>query len=168
MHHTRAALLDLVIPGAGQVAQGRRGAALLFFVPTLLLALAVIGLYVSGGTTGLLAFAVTPGVLPALAIVNIALAAWRILAVVDALRRTDRPRRATAIVAVATLLLVVAPHAWLGYTIAATSDFLDSTFAAGPGDAPTETDPPDLVGAIPDPNEGYPEPSDWNDPEASL
>src|SRR4051812_39188211 len=169
MHHTAAGLLDLVVPGVGQAIQGRRRAALLFFVPTLLLGLAILGLYLTGGSTGFLAFVVTPGVLPALAIVNIALAAWRLLAVFDAVRRTERPRFAAGIVGTATLLLVIAPHLWLGSTIAATSDFLDSMFAGAPSaNDPVETDPPDLVGAIPPPLEGYPEPSDWYDPSESL
>src|SRR3954469_807760 len=163
MHHTAAALLDLVIPGAGQAIQGRRRAALVFFLPTLLLVLGVVALYAGGGTTGILAFLVTPGVLPAVAVVNIVLAIWGLLAVADAVRESDRSGRVVAIVGTATLVLVIAPHVWLGYTIAATNDFLDSMFASGPDKIATETDPPDFVGSVPDPNQGYPEPSDWFD-----
>src|SRR4051794_26518359 len=159
MHQTRAALLDLLIPGAGQAIQGRRRAALVFFVPTFLLVLGVLALYAGGGTTGMLAFLVTPGVLPALALVNVLLAAWRLLAVADATRQSARSAGVVAVVGTATLLLVIAPHVWLGYTIAATNDFLDSMFASGPGEVATETDPPDFVGSVPDQNGGYPEPS---------
>lgn len=141
---TAAAILDLVLPGAGHLLLGRRRAALLFFTPIALLIAAFLGMYVSGGFTAILAFAVTPGVLPALAIVNIALAIWRLAAGADATRVTPKPWLAIGVVGPAMLVLVLVPHLWLGSTIAATSDFLDSTFANGPEetDAPLDTPPP--------------------------
>ena len=136
-----AAFLGILIPGAGHALIGRRRAMLLFLVPVVLLTAAVLGYYAGGGLTAVLAFAVTPGVLPALAVINIALAAWRVAAGVDAARATKRPGLAIAVLGPAILLLVVAPHLWVGTTIAATNDFLDSMFAGG--DTPTETEPPD-------------------------
>src|SRR5439155_22292320 len=45
----------------------------------------------------------------------------------------------------AILVLVLLPHLWIGSTIAATNDFLDSTFASDPAssDDPNGTDAPD-------------------------
>jgi LCP family protein required for cell wall assembly len=141
---TAAALVDLLVPGLGHLMLGRRRAALLFFAPFALLLLALGAMYVAGGFTELLAFAVTPGVLPALAVINIVLAIWRIAASVDATRVTARPWLAIGVVGPAMLILVLVPHVWLGSTIAATSEFLDSTFANGPEqtEAPDDTPPP--------------------------
>jgi LCP family protein required for cell wall assembly len=156
-----AALLDLVAPGLGHLLLGRRRAALLFFAPFALLIAALVGAYAAGGFTAILAFVVTPGVLPALAVVNIALALWRLAAAFDATRITARPWLAIGVVGPAMLILVLVPHVWLGSTIAATSDFLDSTFAND--NAPQETDQPDDTpppGWTFDPgDEGTPEPT---------
>jgi LCP family protein required for cell wall assembly len=158
---TAAALLDLVLPGAGHLLLGRRRAALLFFAPIALLIAGLVGIYAAGGFTAILAFVVTPGVLPALAVVNIALAVLRLGAGVDATRRTSRPWLAIGVVGPAMLILVLVPHVWLGSTIAATSDFLDSTFANGPEetDAPLDTPPPGWTFDPGDDEEGTPAPS---------
>lgn len=134
-----AGLLELVIPGSGHLLLGRRRAALLFFAPVALLALGLIALSMQGGFTAILAWVVTPGILPLLAVINILLAIWRLAAMVDATRSTPSPRMALALLTPAAFLLVLVPQVWLGSTIAATSDFLDSTFANGP----EETEPPD-------------------------
>jgi LCP family protein required for cell wall assembly len=142
-----AGLLSLLVPGAGHAIVGRRVAALVFLVPVALLVVAALGYYLGGGEIKVLAFIVTPGVLPALAIVNIALAAWRLAATVDAARRTPHPGLVAALLAPAVMVLVIAPHVWLGSTIAATNDFLDSMFASADEPAPTEepliTPPPE-------------------------
>jgi LCP family protein required for cell wall assembly len=163
---TAAAVLDLILPGAGHLLLGRRRAALLFFAPIALLIAALLGLFASGGFTAILAFVVTPGVLPAIALVNIALAVWRLAAGFDATRRTARPWLAIGVVGPAMLILVLVPHLWLGSTIAATSDFLDSTFANGPEetDAPLDTPPP---GWTFDPNDGENSPAP-SGPDATL
>jgi LCP family protein required for cell wall assembly len=136
----------VLVPGAGHAILGRRLAALVFFLPVALLVVAALGYYFGGGEFKFLAFIVTPGVLPALAVLNVVLAAWRLAAAADAARRTSRPLLAAAVLAPAAMLLIVAPHVWLGSTIAATSDFLDSTFASAsdpqPTEEPWETPPP--------------------------
>ena len=140
-----AGLLGLLIPGAGHAFVGRRRAALVFVAPLVAL-LGVAGfLYLQGGLAGLVAFVVTPGVLPALAVLNVAALGWRIVAGVDAARRTTRPWPTAALMGAAIFLLVLLPHVWIGSTIAATSDFLDSTFASNPEltDDPNATEPPD-------------------------
>ena len=144
-----AGFLGLMLPGAGHALLGRRREMALFFVPILLMLAGLAGLYAGGGLTAILAFAVTPGVLPLLAVVNIALAIWRVAAGFDAVRRSTRKQLALAVLGPASLLLVVVPHVWLGSTIAATDDFLNSMFASGPepseaayGNEPEETIPP--------------------------
>lgn len=139
-----AGFLELVIPGAGHLLIGRRRAALLFFAPIALLALGLLALYVQGGFTAILAWVVTPGVLPILAGINVGLAVWRIAASLDATRATNRPSLGLAVVLPAAFLLVLVPQTWIGSTIAATDDFLNSTFANGPEetDAPDDTPPP--------------------------
>jgi LCP family protein required for cell wall assembly len=139
-----AGLAELVIPGSGHLLIGRRRAALVFFLPVALLALGLAALYVQGGGTAILAWAVTPGVLPLLAVINIGLATWRIAASLDATRAVRRSRLALGVLAPAAFLLVLVPQTWLGSTIAATDDFLNSTFANGPEetDAPDDTPPP--------------------------
>jgi LCP family protein required for cell wall assembly len=173
-----AGILDLILPGAGHLLIGRRRAAVLFFAPVALLAAGLIGLYAAGGFTAILAWVVAPGVLPALATINIALAIWRIAASIDATRRTSRPGLALAVVAPAALLLVLAPQAWIGSTIAATDDFLNSTFASGPEETeqPDDTPPPGWTYApdveeTPDPSEptapASPDPSATPKPPAT-
>src|ERR1041385_1268275 len=129
---TAAALVDVIVPGLGHLLIGRRRAAVLFLAPVMLLFAWFLGLYAAGGFTQILAFVVTPGVLPALAIVNIALAVWRIAASVDATRGTPRPWLAIGVVGPALLIFVLVPHVWLGSTLAATSDFLGSPLAHRP------------------------------------
>ena len=147
MRSALAGLLGLLVPGAGHALLGRRRAAAIFVAP--LVAMLAIGLvlFVQGGLTAILAFIVTPGVLPALAILNVAFAAWRIAAAIDVARSTDRPRQTAVLLGVAILVLVVVPQLWVGTTIAATSDFLDSIFASGPAatDDPNATDEPDAT-----------------------
>ncbi|HEY8238161.1 MAG TPA: hypothetical protein VIF63_01890, partial [Candidatus Limnocylindrales bacterium] len=55
-----AAVLDMVLPGLGHLSIGRRRTALLFFIPVAVLAAGLIWLYLTGGFTAIVAFAVTP------------------------------------------------------------------------------------------------------------
>ena len=138
---------------------------MLFFAPVLVLALGALALVATGGTSGLLAFVVTPGVLPALAILNIALAAWRVLAAVDASRGSAHPVRTAGVLAAGVLLLVAGPQLWAGMTIAATNDLLDSVFA------PDETPGPGATGQPPVSawagNPGTVDPIGWDWPDAT-
>ncbi|MBI2780531.1 MAG: LCP family protein [Chloroflexi bacterium] len=162
-----AGFLELLIPGAGHLLIGRRRAALVFFVPIAILALGLIALYVQGGLTAIVAWVVTPGVLPLLAVINIGLAIWRLAAGLDAVRATNRPNLALAVLLPAAFLLVLVPQTWIGSTIAATDDFLNSTFANGPEEtqAPDDTPPPNWTYA-PDVEE-TPGPSDATSPNPS-
>jgi hypothetical protein len=98
MRSALAGLLGLLVPGAGHAFLGRRRAALVFAPPVVALFAGLLILFIQGGEIGALAFVVTPGVLPALAVLNLLLLAWRIAAAVDAARSTNRPWLTTVIV----------------------------------------------------------------------
>jgi len=163
MRSALAGLLGLILPGAGHLYLGRRRAALLFVAPIAILVAAVVVVVVTQGSIGLLEIAVTPGVLPALAVVNVALAAWRIAASIDATRRFPRTRLAIGASVIGIVVLVAVPHVFVGQYIAATSDFLDSAFA--PDVTPTED--PGLTGDAGPSGDWYgPQrtPVEWVDP----
>ena len=136
MRAALAGLLGLIVPGAGHLYLGRRRIAALFVAPVLLLVSGLVFIVVTRGFVGLVAILVTPGVLPALFVLNVALAAWRILAGVDAARRVERTRLAAGSLAVGLVVLVLVPQAIAGQYISSTSDFLNSTFASQPDDSP--------------------------------
>jgi LCP family protein required for cell wall assembly len=168
MRFLAAGLLSLLVPGAGQLLVGRRRAAAIFGLPVLVLAGALGALYGTGGLTSILAFIVTPGVLPALVYLNVAIAAWRVLAAIDAARGTPIPARTAASLGVAALLVVAAPHAWAGMTIAATNDLLDSVFApdasGGPG---TTAEPLPVTGFVGSGQGLVVDPFGWDWPDAA-
>ena len=63
---TAAGVADLFIPGLGHAFVGRPRAAALFFIPFGLAVAGLLVLYFTGGFTAILAWVVTPGVLPLL------------------------------------------------------------------------------------------------------
>ena len=144
-----ATLASVALPGLGHLlfGLGRRRVALAFLLPFLaaLLVAAVWG--AAAGTFGVLAWLVAPGVLSVVFGLNVAIAAWRALAGIDALRRT-RPGLLAGGASILLLLAGIAlPHALAGWEIQAASDYLDATFAsesASPGpvaDATAEPTP---------------------------
>ena len=106
--------LSAIIPGLGQLANGRRRLALVFMVPTLILV--ALALVVVQGTPRmrLLASLIAPSTLDTLLAVNMALFAWRLAAVGHAFL-DRRPRGRPSLWGVAGLLvlglLVAMPHA---------------------------------------------------------
>ena len=129
MRSILAGILGLIVPGAGHAVVGRRRLALVFAVPVIALLAVWVILYLLSGHT-LLGFLLTPGVLPALAVVNLALAGWRIAAGMDAARRAAPSRVALGALGVAVVVLVVVPHLFVGRIIVSANDFLDSMFAS--------------------------------------
>jgi polyisoprenyl-teichoic acid--peptidoglycan teichoic acid transferase len=162
MRSAVAGMLGLLLPGAGHWFVGLRRPATVFMAPILLLTVAVAAVLVTQGPVGLVVIAVTPGVLPALAILNVALALWRIAASIDAARRVGRTRPAAGLLATAIVVLVLAPHAFAGQYIASLNDFLDSTFAAAPEETPGPSPlaPTASSGATVTPVAESPEPSE--------
>ena len=149
------ATASVLLPGLGHAATGRRRAALLFLVPTILAILTVVAWAASKGAYGLAATFVTPGALSLLFAANIMVAGWRTSAAVDAVGATSPGRGAIVASALVVLVLVGVPHLIAADTILATEDFLDETFA---GIDELDEEPPDDGTAIvetpmPDPTE---------------
>jgi LCP family protein required for cell wall assembly len=137
-----AGLLGLVVPGSGHLFAGRRRDALVFLLPTAAMVGWLVGIALAVGPTGILALLVAPGVLPVLALVNVAIALWRVVAALDGARSEVRTRRSVALFAAGLAVLVLVPHLVAGRLIASTSDFLDSTFAGPAVASPTPTPEP--------------------------
>ncbi|MEI8333048.1 MAG: LCP family protein [Chloroflexota bacterium] len=145
-----AAALSALVPGLGQAYEGRLAAAALLFAPVVLIA---VGLGLIVGTTPLPELAgslVLPSTITVLLVANIALLAWRILAVVDAWHggRRQRAERTTGstgrdrgtagalgvLALVAILAFVSVPHALAGWYGASASTAVARIFTAEDGD----------------------------------
>jgi polyisoprenyl-teichoic acid--peptidoglycan teichoic acid transferase len=190
-----AAVLSIVLPGAGHLAIGerRRGAVLLLLT---LLLLGAAGLAASLGPMALLALLLRPGALTWLTAFNVTLLGFRLLAAIDAYALGSRPAvvpalprtplAATTLLTALTLLAVVtgAPHVVAGYYTVAAQDLLDGVFVAGvrtdapvaaeptPGgsnpDERTASDDPLAAAADGGPDAPVPAPSDDPDDPARL
>ncbi|NBW31680.1 MAG: LytR family transcriptional regulator [bacterium] len=133
----RATLLTALLPGLGHLTLGDRRHAALFLTPVLTLAGATLLLVLVGGTTQLLILLVTPGSLALLGALNLLLVAWRLSALAHLLRGAQLLRRDRVLVAIATLLLVAAPHLAVGRSLIAFDELLNETFAeTSPSPAP--------------------------------
>lgn len=151
-----AGLLGSIVPGAGHLFVGRRRDALVFLLPTAAIVGALIGAVLAVGWIGVLAFLVTPGVLRTAAAVNVAIAAWRVLAAMDGARLEPPTRRSLGLLVVGLAVLVIVPHLLAGRLIASTSDFLDSMFAVARVEVPSPS--PSPSGSLPGAAEPEPEP----------
>ena len=108
-------VLSLVVPGLGQLVNGRRRAAAIFLIPTILLVAFAWGLLEYVGVTRLATWAIVPERLQALLNLNLILAAWRIVAAGHAFFDARYPRLPGRIGVVGGLIavaLIVAPHAY--------------------------------------------------------
>jgi LCP family protein required for cell wall assembly len=133
-----AALLSAVVPGAGQLYAGRILRAVLVALPLIFLVAAVV---ITGrrGTISVLRSLVQPSVLWALIAINLAILAWRLLAVIDAWRVAGgRTARKVAIgVLVLVIVAVAIPHVVATRYGLRTIDLLTTVFAAEPADSET-------------------------------
>jgi LCP family protein required for cell wall assembly len=126
-----AAVLSLLVPGAGQLYRGeRRRAAKMFAVWA--------GVCLAAGAGILVALsAVGPALLAVLLATNAALLAVRVVAIVDASR--GAVSRVAALGLVGLLALAAAPHVAAGYVAVRGYDVLDTVFA--------DDEPVDVLGA---------------------
>ena len=136
-----AAVLSAVIPGAGQWYAGHRGRAAIFAAPFVAgLIVVVVGeTTVSVGFTEVLGWIVRPSVLRLSLGLNVAAAAWRIIAVLDAyfVAGGRRPSVAvTSVVLVGVGVLVAAPHVVAASYALRGITLLETVFVA---DAPPST-----------------------------
>ena len=109
-----AAFLSFLLPGLGQTSTGRVRRGILFAIPIIAVPLLALAMFLRGRVE-MLAFLVKPGVLEALLVLNVALAAWHVLAIVDAQRLARRQgagrwTRRSAIVLSVLLVATVALH----------------------------------------------------------
>ena len=152
-----AAFLSFLWPGLGQWYGGRPRAAALFALP--LVVLAVILLAAAAGSTGQLAtLLLTPSSDLTIVILVGLIAAWRILAIADAMSidgiKEPLRQRTNAITFVVLTLIVVVMHGAVGYTAWAVYDASSRIFVS---DASPEAGPPASLppGATPDPAAEY-------------
>jgi LCP family protein required for cell wall assembly len=153
-HRLRPLLLaisSVLLPGLGHAAVGRRRAAALFLVPTLLVGGTLVAWALTSGTYGVAATLVTPGALTLLFAANILVAGWRASAAVDAVGNADPGRLGAAVAGLVIVIAVAIPHVIAADTIMATQTFLDETFA-GIGQV-DEADERDTETPMPDPTE---------------
>ncbi len=110
-----AALASTLLPGLGQLLYGRRRLAAAFLVPTIACAAAVVGIVVATDRVALAARLVDPGVLGALLVVQLAILAWRFLAVGSSLLVAQPPRYGARDVLPLVLLgvIVALPQAYV-------------------------------------------------------
>jgi LCP family protein required for cell wall assembly len=109
-----AAIASSVLPGSGQLLNGRFRPALLFGVPTLAVIAIAWLIARSDRPTMLLARVIAPSVLGALLVLNVVILAWRAIAVLHAFldrRYPLRPGRLGAVGLATLLAATVLPHA---------------------------------------------------------
>jgi LCP family protein required for cell wall assembly len=154
-----AAALSAIFPGLGQAFNGRRRAALVFGVPSLVLVVTAWLLVQLNSPTMLLARAIVPSTLQALLIFNGILLGWRLLAVVEAFADRRYPTRPGRLAGVGLIVVVVVavglPHLVAhAYGSTAFSTF-ERVFAGAAGDATggPNDDPGSTAGPTPGPGE---------------
>jgi len=143
--HLRDAFASALVPGLGQLLQGRRRAALLSAAPLLLVALLLLLGVASNGLVAFAASFATAGRLALLTLLLLLMIPWRVAVVLDAARGADR-RAAVSLVIVAAMLLAAAPHAGAALITSRANSTVDDIFSgfesADPGDTARPTPPP--------------------------
>jgi LCP family protein required for cell wall assembly len=139
-----AGLVSSVLPGSGQLFNGRGRAAAIFGIPALIALASAWFIVQSDRPTMLLARIITPSVLGLLLVVNIVALVWRVAALLHAFgdrRYPMRPGRVGAVGLVVLLLLTAAPHvaAW-SYGTTAQSTF-GRIFSGSTGSDPSAPSP---------------------------
>lgn len=150
-HAALAALLSFVFPGLGQAYDGQRQLAAILALPVLVLIAAALGavLFVDRGLTNVL---LSTAALTALLVIDMALMAWRLLAIAQVgfgvpatqpapaasfgmasgLRRLMPSSRSGRIGFVVVLLAItVGMHGWAGFVIARVETTLGDVFSGG-------------------------------------
>ena len=107
--------LSFLWPGLGHAALRRRQAALILAIPTLIVVLVWLALYVTRGSTGFAISLLSPSFAWALMASFVVIGIWRLVAVADAARQGASPaaerRRLTGVGLGAIVLGIIAPHA---------------------------------------------------------
>ncbi len=125
------AFLSSLWPGLGQFVAGRRAAGLLLALPPLALLVFAIAAVVAPNGLGRLAQLLDPAVIAALLIVEIALLAWRIVAVIDAfLRGRGRFRARAAVLSAIGAVFVLVPSVYAAYLTEVAREATATVFSA--------------------------------------
>jgi len=137
--------LSAIVPGLGQLANGRRRLAAIFLIPTLILLAIVAALVMSRSMTSLAAWVVTPSVLSTILLLNVVALGWRLASVGQAFldTRWHGPTGRLGVIGLVVIgLLVAVPHVMVWrYGTALEETFsrvfvsvVDDGRGAGPGD----------------------------------
>ena len=149
---TLGAFLSFLIPGTGQLLEGRIRVGLFFLAPFVVAVL--IGIVVANGDKAdLLGFLVQPSVLMGIAVLDVILFVWRAAAILDAWwgGGSKVPHTILSTVAVVVLLGVTgATHYVIGAQVMAVRDTFDAVFSSADGGTAEEDDG---FGVLPDPTE---------------
>lgn len=130
-----AGTLSMLVPGAGQFYAGARRRGLLLLAVSALLALEIVAIVVTRPAETVVDRRAVAGFV----LVDVALLAVRVFAVVDAWRRASGPATRLSIAALAILAgVTAAPHVAAAYAAVATHEVLDTVFA--------EEEPRDVLG----------------------
>ena len=128
-----AAGLSAVLPGLGQLFNGRRGLAALFLIPSLILLLVAVMLVTIQSPARLAAWIVSAQILGTLLLLNFVVLAWRLAAVGQAFldtRRTGPTGRLGIIGIVIIALIVIVPHLVIYRYGTVLSDTFDRIFTS--------------------------------------
>ena len=128
-----AAGLSAVLPGLGQLFNGRRGLAALFLIPSLIVLLVTVMLVTVQSPARLAAWVVSAQILGALLMLNFIVLAWRLVAVGQAFldtRRTGPTGRLGIVGIVVIALIVIVPHLVIYRYGTALGDTFDRIFTS--------------------------------------
>jgi LCP family protein required for cell wall assembly len=131
-----AAALSFLLPGLGQAYAGRTRLALLFVAPVLLV-VGMAGGALLLGTDILIRTLLVPGALAAVVVANLALMAWRLIAIGEAGLTPVAPRGRSPLavgVAVVLMLVTVGMHTWLASATLAADRALAQVFEPPPAE----------------------------------
>jgi len=143
--HLRDAFASALIPGLGQLLQGRRRAALLSAAPLLLAALPLLLSVASNGFVAFAASFADPGRLALLTILLLLMIPWRALVVLDAAGAFSQRTPLSLLVALA-MLISAAPHAGAALITSRASSTVNDIFSGF-----ESPDPDGTVGPTPTP-----------------
>lgn len=141
LRRTAAALASAIVPGLGQLLNGRRRLARWFGLPALLLVAILVLVVATRSPARLFASIVSPTAMGILLTVNLVVVAWRLASVIHAFfdgRYPGRSGRAGAAGLALVLVAVVVPHgianAWGSTAQATFAQVFEGGRATGPGE----------------------------------
>jgi LCP family protein required for cell wall assembly len=145
LRRTGGAILSAIIPGLGQLANGRWRPAALFFLPVAAVAIVAAGILRAAQPAKLLAWVVDPSVLHALMGASLVILAIRMLAALHAFfdrRYASRPGLAALAFLALSLGSVAAPHALVQWYGAAADQAFGRFFSGSSAQASATFIPP--------------------------